>query len=179
MNAIRESEQLSDTLALSHALMLPKAYVGMGSGTGLIDAAPFGCNEGVHQGMIERNYFFSMPCNKAFQALNHQVAIHGGGVMAIIDKHYLFTGSLITSFPLMLPLRLIWQRLASSSRPSPNAKAMSLMCCGLNSGMRYAAKYLTGLMQTRRVLSTTALPAVMSYVETYLAPELTKVIHGF
>ena len=66
MNAIRESEKLDDTLAFCHVLMSPKAYVGMGSGTGLIDV-PFGCHEGVHQGAIESSFFSGIACNKGFQ----------------------------------------------------------------------------------------------------------------
>ena len=35
---IKDSGKLDDTLAFSHALLLPEAYVGMGNGTSLITA---------------------------------------------------------------------------------------------------------------------------------------------
>ena len=87
LSAMREEEQLDDTLSYTHALLEPEAYVGMGNGTALV-TAPFRVSEGVHQGAIESGWLFSLGCNKAFQALNRRLAPHGGGVMAIVDDNY-------------------------------------------------------------------------------------------
>ncbi|EJK70875.1 hypothetical protein THAOC_07730, partial [Thalassiosira oceanica] len=89
LNAIRSAGTLGDTLAFSHALLEPEAYVGMGSGTGLF-TAPFKMVEGVHQGAVESGWYFSITCNRAFQNLREYLAPSGGGVQAIIDDNYSF-----------------------------------------------------------------------------------------
>ena len=68
---IKNSGKLDDTLAFSHVLLLPEAYVGIGNGTGLA-TAPFRCVEGVHQGAIEAGWFFAIAVNPAFQRLNNR-----------------------------------------------------------------------------------------------------------
>ena len=77
---IKDSGKLDDTLAYSHALLLPEAYVGMGNGTSLT-TAPFRCAEGVLQGAIEAGWFFAIAVNPAFQRLNNRLREHGGGVV--------------------------------------------------------------------------------------------------
>ena len=77
---IKDSGKLDDTLAFSHALLLPEAYVGTDNSTGLT-TAPFRCAEGVHQGAIEARWFFAIAVNPAFQRLNNRLREHGGGVV--------------------------------------------------------------------------------------------------
>ena len=52
VDEVRSHDCLSNTLAFTHALLEPAAYVGMGGGCGMI-TAPFKCEEGVHQGAVE------------------------------------------------------------------------------------------------------------------------------
>ena len=80
LDEIRSHASLSNTLAFSHALMEPAAYVGMGGGCQLI-TAPFKCKEGVHQGAVESGFYFSIACNPSFQELNDTLAVHGGAVV--------------------------------------------------------------------------------------------------
>ena len=87
LEAIKESGKLDSPLAFSHDLMLPEAYVGMGSGTRLVKA-PFRCAEGMHQGAVESRWHYSHRYNKAFQKLRSTLKDCDGGVMAIIDDNY-------------------------------------------------------------------------------------------
>ena len=52
LNAMRDTGKLDDTLAFSQALLEPRVYIGMGSGT-VLSKAPFFHEEEVHQEEIE------------------------------------------------------------------------------------------------------------------------------
>ena len=86
---MRETLKLNDTLVFMHALLEPEAYVGMGNDTNLI-TAPFHCSDGVHQGAVEAGWLFGLTTNKAFQNCHLRLVACGGGIMAIIDDHYVF-----------------------------------------------------------------------------------------
>ncbi|KAL7526851.1 hypothetical protein ACHAWF_001937, partial [Thalassiosira exigua] len=87
LEGLAENESLCPTLAFQHALLAPEAYVGMGSGTGLV-TAPFACDEGAHQGAVESGWNFALAVNKAFQRFIRTLEVVDGGVVAIIDDNH-------------------------------------------------------------------------------------------
>ena len=84
---IKGTGKLDETLAFSHALMEPVAYVDMGGGIGLVEAS-FKCEGGMYQGAVERGCFFLLGCNKTFQTLQTKLQDCDRGVTAIIDDNY-------------------------------------------------------------------------------------------
>ena len=68
--------------------MEPAAYIVMGNSTGLT-TAPFRCEEGVHQGAIDTEWFVSIRCNRASKWLKNNLREHDGCVIAIVDNNYL------------------------------------------------------------------------------------------
>ena len=84
---IHEEHTLDDTLAFSHAMLEPVAYVCMGNGTCLIKA-PLFSREEVHQGAVKSSWFFAINMERAFKYLHQFLAPRGVGVMAIINDNY-------------------------------------------------------------------------------------------
>lgn len=68
------------------ALLEPNGYVAMGNGTKLT-TAPFRCEEGGHQDVVETGFLFVLGVNEAFSNFNRRLKDVGGGVTAIIDDN--------------------------------------------------------------------------------------------
>ena len=66
LTAIRKEDTLDNTLAFSHALLEPVAYVGMGNGTRLL-TTQFLSREGGQQGAVKRGSFFCYQSGLGFQ----------------------------------------------------------------------------------------------------------------
>ena len=88
MEAVKSHACRENTVAFMQAILNLKGYIGMGYGAKLTKA-PFNCKEGVHQGVVESGWLFSLACNTAFQTLNKTLKEAGEGAMGIINDNYI------------------------------------------------------------------------------------------
>ena len=163
---IKDSGKLDDTLAFSHALLLPEAYVGMGNGTSLA-TAPFRCAEGVHQGAIEAGWFFAIAVNPpAFQRLNNRLREHGGGVVPSLMT-IIFLAHQSKYLLQMMHLLLILLKLDSLPNQA-NQSAISMMTIALPTGMNFEATYQTALSRMTLAMYIMVSQSVISLLDLTL-----------
>jgi hypothetical protein len=86
LNAMKQEEDLLDTLVFTHLTLNTKSYVAMGSGTNMTDAN-FRVEEGVHQGAVPSGWSYSLGQNHAMQSHRARVEAIGGGVTVILDDN--------------------------------------------------------------------------------------------
>eukprot|EP00957_Ditylum_brightwellii_P081140 6172187-Ditylum_brightwellii.AAC.1 len=88
LDAMWECTDLKCTFYFFHKIIPIKSCIGLEGGAHALDA-PFTCNEGVQQGIVEASFIFCLGTNKANKGTHHKMMETRGGLCTGMDGTYL------------------------------------------------------------------------------------------